>query len=231
MFLPVGLTNGLSVAVNNAIFPDNFMNNLRVSTAGLGLQSLRWNGISVVAGAAYAAITPPSFTVDKITTVRGAGQGAQTSIVRLTVAAAGTVPAWLFPGVAVGIDITVAGVTLRFSGTVRDVATDGTALDLVSNEQITSLYAAQALDAIAGAVVNSVTLRMQCQKAMLTLPAGAVSVLFSPNAKADGTVLWSQTIAASQEYEITAPIGSKFNLADYYIKSAGADQALLIRFI
>ena len=215
--------------------------NFRVATAALaGLQGLRWNAFSAAtASSNYAQIPRPSFVVDHITTTAGfsGGGSAKNSIssITLTAASAGTVPAWCFPGAAVNVNVTLSGAPFIWGAVVKDVAANGTTVTLTDdprkNSNLSTTLANVALDAIAGSVVNTVTLNTQCQKVMLSQPTRSGAITLAPAADAAGSAFYSITLAVGgAEYEVTAPIGAKFDICDWWFKSAAA-QTLTVRFL
>ena len=210
------------------------MKNFSASTASQNLINLKWNAVSIATSNAWQKISAilPSFTINTLTSVLSGGPMA--SIYRFAITGGGVVPAWVMPGTAVTVSgtITSSGAD-SFSGsyTVRDVATDGTSFDVVANGNITASL-------VAVAITNgSVKPILQCQKAMLTLPSTAASsVSFSPNCDANSNPIWVQTVTAGgDEYEITSPtcspLSTKFDLSDWWVKSASATPSLTIRFI
>ncbi len=211
--------------------------NIRVSSASLGLQGLIWSAFTVAtSAAAFVKIAPPSFTVDKITTALGAASAGLSKVV-LTVASAGILPAWAVPGAAVNVNVTKGGVPLVFGAVVKDIAANGTtitfAMSAIGGQSLSTAFTNASLDAIAGAVVNTVTLNIQCQKAMFSLPSTAANnVNIAPAADANGAnAPYSATLTPGSEYEVTAPFGSKFDLADWWVQSAGGTPSLTIRFL
>jgi len=81
--------------------------------------------------------------------------------------------------------------------------------------------------------VNSITLVIQAQKIMFGVAAGQSNAIsIAPVADAAGAAPVSDSLAVGgAEYEITAPTGSKFDIADWWAKSAGGTPSLSIRFI
>jgi hypothetical protein len=210
--------------------------NIRTATASLGLQGLVWNSFGVAAAAtAYAQIGNPNFTVDKITTILGASPGGLSQMI-LTVAGGGIAPAWAIPGAAVTVNVTKGGITAAFSTIIRDVSASGKtitfAMNPLSGNTFSTAYTAAALDAIAGSVVNTITLTIEAQIAVFSSPGGGVAILVAPAADANGANSpYFYSIAAGAEYTVQAPTGSKFDLASWWIKSASATPTLGIRFI
>ena len=200
----------------------------------MNLQGLKWNAFSVTPGTSvYGQITPPSFVVNKITTKMGAAQSGISQMI-LTVAS-GVLPAWAVPGAGVNVNITKAGVTSACAWTIRDVtATTVTLAAPVDSDQVfTATYTNASLDAVAGSVVNTVTLVIQCQKAIFNCPTGsAASTNVAPVADSNGAnAPYVFTLAAgTTTYELDAPVGAKFDLADFWIYSTGSS-ALNIMFL
>jgi hypothetical protein len=164
--------------------------------------------------------------------------------------AAGTLPAWVQPGTALKIAASVtlpnnATVPVNESFTVSDfyvvVALDplGTYFDAnapragsgFDASAITQLVAQTALDNGAGNVPTPlVNLLIQAQKVMFSASVG--SVILAPSVTPAGVAPYSITVTAGQgEYEADAPLGAKFDLADWQVKQGGAGSTLTVRFL
>ena len=225
--------------------------NVRTSSASESrLTGLIWNAVSIataVNGGNFTKIAAPSFTVDKITTYQNRPQASQwpataagpnlINQIVLTVASGGICPAWCIPGAAVKVNVTIGGIPVVFSTVIRDVSSDGKKITFAMTQglsnTLTQTFNAAALDAIAAGIVNSITLIMEFQKAMFTVPAGAGnSVLIAPTADANGAnAPWFQTLTpGGSEYEITAPTGAKFDLADWWLQAVAGTPNISIRF-
>lgn len=218
--------------------------NFRASSAGLGLTALRWNAFIMAATSAkLIPIVPPSFVVAQITTTLGAEGMAVAQykfIVNGSRSSPAVIPAWCVPGAGVSINVTVGGVPIVFSGIVKDIDTTSGLYFTISpssNQQamsITTAWTNQNLDAIATGIVNSVTLLIQCQKAMLSVASNAGgNVTIAPVADVNGAnPNYTVTLTAGgSEYEITAPFGAKFDLADWFVQSSASTVNLQIRFL
>lgn len=213
--------------------------NVRMSSGAMsGLQGLFFNAFqSATQSASYQPIAAPSFTVDKITSIMGAAAAGASQVI-LTVASGGIAPAWARPGAAVNVNVTYQARALVYSSVIREVSSDGKTITFVFNplsENTLSVpLAAVSLDAIAGSVVNNITLNVQAQRVIFSLPTGsAANVTIAPAVDAAGAnPPWSHLITVGDpDYAVDAPVGSKINIADWYAKSASVTPALQIRFI
>ena len=199
-----------------------------------GLQILRYNGFSTtVPGTTYTQIAPPSFVV---TNLSGTQPTAYQSVVQTYTATigSGVLPAWCIPGAPVYINVTYNGMTYTWATVIKDI--DTTAGHFFTfcnadNQTVINSTFSWALDAVAGSVVNSVTLCTVCQKAMLQVPAGSANVTISPVADFNGANPGYPTLltAGGPEYELVQPTGSKFDITDWYAASATDTATLNIR--
>lgn len=228
------------------------------STSASGITPSRWNSFSQVATATYAPLTA-SFTpvnlqvIDQNASVpqgtaypnKYASYGYRFSV------AAGALPDWVQPGTPLKIAASVtlpnnAVTPVNESITVSDfyvvVALDpnGTYFDVNAPRphgggdaaSITQLVAQTALDSGSGNIpAPLVTLVMQAQKAMFSATTG--TVVLAPSVDHSGNAPYSVTLVNANpnpEYEITAPAGSKYDLADYQVKFLGIG-TLAVRFV
>jgi hypothetical protein len=223
------------------------MYNFRLQTGAMsGLQGLTWNAFTATPASttSFAQITPPSFVCNKLTTTL-VGQATAGATFTLT-AALGILPAWAIPGAHVAVNVTLGGIFYKFSALIRDTVPSSGLVTFVLGSQngnpslilgkntagVVTPFTNQNLDSIGGNVVNTVTLNAQCQKAMFQVPSGN-AVILAPVADANGVnAPYSVTLAAGgNEYEITAPTGAKFNLADFWIMGSGGLSPVTIRFL
>ena len=197
--------------------------------------SLAFNGFTatIPGQAAYSQLTMPSWTLAKISTAAGTGNFPAVATMRFyTTAQAATLPAWLQPGCAVKIAAVYSGADVGGSYTVRAVDPNGTWFEVVPRAHarlVTAVASPTALDAGSW----SATLIAICQKAMIVVPSSAGSAVnMSPNAMFNGTAPGQVTPLPNNgtEYELMAPGGAKFDLADLWFQ-AGSQSSVQIRFI
>jgi hypothetical protein len=209
--------------------------NIRTASASLGLQGLVWNSFSAATtNSAYAKIAPPSQVVTNLTTVLGASKAGASQLI-LGVSS-GVLPAWIIPGAAVAINVTYGGISYIFGQVVREVtATTLTlAMNPMSDTTFSTALANVSLDAVGGAVVNTVTLIIQAQKAMFSVLSGAGgNVNLAPVADSNGANpgYFVTITAGGSEYEVTAQPGSKFDIGAWWAQSSAGTVNLTCRFL
>lgn len=212
---------------------------LTSSAADNGLTPLRWLAFTQAAGNNFTPLAA-SFTPNTVTAV--AQEGGAYPGFAYQFGVAGTLPAWVQPGVGVNVQasVTVSGSSLNLSSCfiVKSVDPNGSyfvvnapspfgARDAVA---ITTALSQTNLDNGAGQVpAPTVSLIMQAQKVMFGATGGAVTV--APVVDAAGNAPDAETVApGGGQYEVTAPPGFKFDLADWSVKST-AGGTLYARFI
>jgi hypothetical protein len=207
----------------------------RTSSGALGLTNLRWNGVAISVGtAALAALTLPSFVVNKISSVLGA-QGVAASQFTLTIAA-GVVPSWAQPGAGVAVNVTIGGIPILLGGVIKDITSTTIVISPAGTDgrSITTAWTNQSLDAVAGSVVNTVTLNMICQRAFFYLPSTATqNVNLAAVADSNGANPGFQYAITPGDapFELEAPVGAKFDLSDLFFQAVTSSQTLQILFM
>lgn len=205
-------------------------------SGALGIQLLRWNSFQQTGTAAYvpltATLTPESITV--LLEVSGGHYG----VFKYRFSNAAKLPGWIRPGAAVKIDasVTLDSVSYDVSGwyIVSGIdETDGLYFDVPAPRPhssgnpaaFTKTVVETALDDGSPGVTPLVTLNIQAQKVMFS---GDEGVLIAPNIDTDG-VADCEIDLSGGSYEVTAQPGSKFDLADWYMK--GNTKVLTVRFL
>lgn len=121
---------------------------------------------------------------------------------------------------------------------VKDIAPDGSYFEVIAPRPNGSSDTVAFTQGVTGTIDNgseavptpSVNLVIQCQKAMFSAASG--NAIIAPVVDANGNAPYSVTIAAGgPEYEITAPPGCKFDLADWQVKQSGGAATLAVRFL
>lgn len=212
------------------------------NTGAQGLQSLRFVSFSQAATSSYVALGA-SFIPVNITVIQqdvGSGNAGYASyLYQFDMGGSVVLPAWAQQGIGIRIiaSVTISGISYDVSGfyIIENRAANGQSIQLRVQSgrgnagSLTSALTQTALDT-SGGKQNSptATLITQFQKAMFQASAG--SVLLAPSVDEAGNAPYSVTVTTtSGEYEITAPVGAKFDLADWQIKQSGSG-TMTVRF-
>ena len=211
------------------------------SAGAAGLIPLQWNAFSVAAGASYApfaaTITPTSVQV-----IAAEGAGYYPNF-KYRFVVAPNIPAWIKPGVGLFISasVTLNGTSYNSEDTyvvknIDQVSSGYFEVDAPSPNSsrdavaITQAVAATNVDSGSGAVPSpAVNLVIQAQQALVQVSVG--TALIAPIVN-NGTAPYAISLTTtSAEYLISAPAGSKFDLADWQVKQSGGAATVNVRFI
>lgn len=188
------------------------MNNIATS-ASLGLTPLRHNSFTVAASVEQASIVPEALDLaGGVFLLRGAD---------VVILLGGTRPKWVIPGAV-----------LKFSSTAtaaREGLADGlwvvTAVTGVNGFSVAGTKTRNLSPATPEVPIaftaGSATLRCECQRAILTPSGGSIEI-----APFEGAG-WTTTITDGESWEILAPQGAKFDLANWVYSGAAASILIL----
>lgn len=213
---------------------------LTSSAALNGLTPLRWNAFAQTATGAYAPLAA-SFTPNNLTVYAQEGAGKYPGFA-YQFGVTGALPPWVQTGAGIWVkaSVTLSGTSLNLSSyyIVKSVDAAGTyfvvnAPSPLGARDVTAInrpLAQTNLDNGSGVVPAPLgSLVLQCQKAEFTCTTG--SVVIASVVDAAGNAPDAETLTAGQgQYEIAAPTGIKFDLADWRVKTAAAG-TLCVRFI
>jgi hypothetical protein len=211
------------------------------NSGALSLQSLRFVSFSQAATGSFVSLGA-NFTPVNITVLQDNGTGKYGGFYYQFDVASAVLPEWVQPGVGLKIvaSVTISGTSYDVSGYyIVDALDPSGHYFQVRNPSgrnnaasFTQTLVQTALDSGSGAEGTPlVSLITQFQKAMFQASAG--TVLLAPSVDASGNAPYSISLTplsgSGAEYEITAPWGAKFDLADWSIKESGSG-TLTVRF-
>jgi hypothetical protein len=209
---------------------------LTSSAALNGLTPLRWNAFSQAATGNFAPLAV-SFMPAQVTVFAQQGAGRYPSFAyQFNVYAGSPLPPWVQAGtgVLVNASVTVNGKSINLSShyIVKNADPMGNFFVVNAPSPSGSRDAGAFTQPLAQTNLDNgaaVSLVMQAQKAMFGCSNG--SVVIAPVVDAAGNAPDGETITAGQaEYEITAPTGCKFDLADWQVRSDNGG-TLFVRFL
>lgn len=228
----------------NFSYPAHFGNmkaSILTSTAALGgLTPLSWNSFSQAGTGSYVSLSA-LFVPATITVAPQEGSGRYPNFYYQFGVSAGVIPAWIKPGVGVSVvaSVTIGGVSYDVSNAyiVKSIDTVNGAYFIVNAPSpsggrnavaLTQSVSSTNLDNTSGAQPNpAVSLIMQAQKAMFGASVGSVTI--APVVDHNGGAPNSEVLTSGQaEYEVDAPTGAKFDLADWSFTGTGT---LYVRFL
>lgn len=199
---------------------------------------MRWNSfvLASVGSAAYVAIAAPVFNIASFYTVnlKTGGQPGDVPVELVVAPTSGVIPSWCKEGAAVTLAGTIgsaSGPSIAGGYVIQSIAADGSSftVHIPSRIGLTKTYTSGVPASLTG---GTCTLIIQAQKVMFNVVGGSnVNLTDSVDASGNPGAVVGISTGATTWWEHDSPVGTKFDLADWYVKSTAGTESLQIRFL